>query len=420
MLLRTNAAFRHLFISRIVSVLSDSIMFFTLLKWIELSSHTTGTEASSGAYTLFYIAYYLPIALLSLPIGAWISSRILQRVMLISNILRMSFIIFFVLLIPYTGYTLSYILLILLSILGLFFIPANQTLLPYLVNDEQRPQANSLLQMGYTVIKIVGQVVTAVLIQLSAPLPLLLCLSALLLALSILSIRKIQPMIKPTIAASQSNLSLMKDGIHYIARHAQLRSLFAFLAAAMFIATSIDLMLISYLTDIAHTGVEKLSYIGTASLLGMIIGAMVVPRWYSLIEKKWLIIPPLFIICIGIGSLSVIPHWLYILPIFFIQGFSLGCFNVTFVTYLQDTVASEHYTRTFSLYNMISSAMALPGVLLMGVLLRQIGVIATIQSVSLLMLLLGIIGMIFVPRLGIGQASSRTLNMEQAEIESYS
>ena len=53
---------------------------------------------------------------------------------------------------------------------------------------------------------------------------------------------------------------MMKEGILYIWRHPQFKGLFIFLAIAMLIATSIDLVLISFLTTILGVGVENLRF----------------------------------------------------------------------------------------------------------------------------------------------------------------
>ena len=79
-------------------------------------------------------------------------------------------------------------------------------------------------------------------------------------------------------------------------------------------------------------------------------------------------------------------------------------FNVTFVTYLQDEVQRENYTRTFSLYNMIATSMALPGILGVGFLLNKIETINTVFILASVLLLLGIFGCYFIPRLGKGKS----------------
>ncbi|GAV13143.1 MFS transporter [Paenibacillus sp. NAIST15-1] len=146
MLLR-HKAFRQLFAGRILSVFADSILFFSLLKWIEIKSG--GTES----FTFFYVAYYLPIVLLALPAGAWISGKTLQHVMAWSNVVRMIGMILFFFFSDLIPMPWVYVLLITESIVGLFFMPANQSLLPQIVSERERPSANSWLQMGYTVVK---------------------------------------------------------------------------------------------------------------------------------------------------------------------------------------------------------------------------------------------------------------------------
>ena len=82
MIILKNRPFRNLFLGRILSVFADSIMFFSLLKWIEIQSGDT------SSFTWFYVAYYLPVTLLALPIGTWIENKTLQKVMIFSDGIR--------------------------------------------------------------------------------------------------------------------------------------------------------------------------------------------------------------------------------------------------------------------------------------------------------------------------------------------
>lgn len=398
MIFLKNRPFRNLFLGRVLSVLGDSIMFFSLLKWIEIQSGDT------SSFMWLYVAYYLPITFLAIPVGTWIENKTLQKVMIFSDGIRVVVLLIFPLVMSFVAYQWTYLLLLVVSVLGLFFNPANQSLLPYIVTAEERVKANSLFQLGFTVAKIVGQVATAFLIKLMIPISVLLLVSAGLLFLSLLFIRKITPFIKKETIIKKSQMKMMKEGVLYIWDHPQFKKLFIFLAVAMLIVTSIDLVLLSFLTTILFVGVENLSFIGTSSLLGIIIGASLIPKWYQKVDRKWLIIPPLFALSISVGSLLFINHWLWILPLFFLQGIALGGFNVTFVTYLQDEVQRENYTRTFSLYNMISSSMALPSVLGVGLLLNKIETLNTIFMIASMMLIIGLFGCFFIPRLGKGRS----------------
>ncbi|WP_180968139.1 MFS transporter [Cytobacillus massiliigabonensis] len=396
MLLKNNRAFRNLFVSRVLSILSDSVIFFSLLKWIEIQSN------SSSAFTLFYVAFYLPMTLFAIPIGAWIENKTLQKVMGYSNFIQVIMLVLFLVTAPFLAYQWVYLLLVILSILGLFFIPANQSLLPHIVEEENRAAANSLLQLGFTAVKIVGQVFTALMIKLTYTPSSLLIISVCMLLVSLIFIKRVKPIVKKEQMEKQSQWKVIRGGISYIGQHSQLKPLFTFLALAMFFAASIDLLLITFLNDVLSVGVENLSFIGTASLLGIALGAMVVPKLYKKIERKWLVIPPLFALSVSIGSLFFVTNWVVILPLFFLQGIALGCFNVSFVTYLQEIVSKQNYTRTFSFYNMISSSMALPGIFIVGIMIDYLGVLTTIIGISGVLIIIGILGIYFIPKLGKG------------------
>ena len=168
MLILKNKPFRNLFLGRILSVFADSIMFFSLLKWIEIQSGDT------SSFIWFYVAYYLPVTLLAFPIGTWIENKTLQKVMIFSDGIRVVVLLAFPLVMSLVAYQWTYLLLLIVSVLGLFFMPASQSLLPYIVDNDNRAKANSLFQLGFSVVKIVGQVTTAFLIKLMIPIPILL------------------------------------------------------------------------------------------------------------------------------------------------------------------------------------------------------------------------------------------------------
>ncbi|MHC8514518.1 MFS transporter [Sporosarcina sp. ITBMC105] len=402
MLIKTNSSFRNLFFGRLLSVFADAMIFYALLKWIELQS------GSSDSLTLFFIAYYIPFAILGIPVGSWIEGRTLQKVMIVSDALRVVILCIFPIILYVAPYHWAYLLLFLLSALQLFFIPANQALLPSIVSTEERAKANSLFQMGFTVTKIIGQISTTLLIKLLFPIPVLLFIAAGLLVLSLLFIRAVRPYSKNNQVIRRGKLQMIKDGLLYVWSHSTFKTLFTFLTLAMFVATSVDLVLLSFLTDVLHVGVENLSFIGAASLVGIMLGAYMAPKFYPKLDRKWLLIPPLFALGSSVGGLLFITNWQWILPFFFLQGIALGGFNVTLVTYLQDEVHNDYYTRTFSLYQMITTSVALPGIVITGLLLREIETIHTIQVMTGILFVLGIIGCFVFPQLGKGAAKSAT------------
>lgn len=390
-------AFRNLFTGRVLSVFADSILFFSLLKWIELNS------INSTSFTWFYIAYFLPMTLFALPIGAWIENKTLQKVMAFSDGIRVFVLVIFLLTMSFIQVEWTYLLLMIISILSLFFVPASQSLLPYIVKQEDRAKANSLFQLGFTVVKMLAQITTAALIKLGIPIPMLLVIVAICLLLSLLFVWNVKPWLRTEASEKKGQWRMMMDGIGYIATHSTLKPLFLLLAFAMLIVTSVDLVLISFLTEYLKVGVENLSFIGTSSLIGIVIGASITPKWYCRVDRKNLIIPSLFAICLSLGVLFFVQTWWFILPLFMMQGIAFGVYQVTFVTYLQDVVTKENYARTFSLFHMITSSMALPGIIVFGLLLNKIGTMNAILVMVIALLLLAITSCFTVPALGKGE-----------------
>ena len=397
MLFKLNSGFRHLFLARVFSILAESMMFFALLKWIEMQSQ------HMNSFTWFYVAFYLPITFFSLPIGAWIENKTLQKVMIYSDFFRVVALIVFALFMYQIGYEWTFVLLIIISILGQFFLPANQSLLTFVVSNEDRAKANGLLQMAYTVSKITGGLLASFLIKQSVSIPILLFLSAIILFLSLILVVKIKPYVKKERVGEGKIVPLMKEGILYILNDKKLKLLFTLLALSMFIVTSIDILLISYFTETLHLGVENISFVGAASLLGILLGSTLTTKLYKQVDRKWLIISPLFVVSFSMSSLLFVGNWMWILPFFFLQGISVGIFNVSLVTFLQDEVTQDKLTRTFSIYSMITSSMTLPGLLVFGYLLQLIGLDYTLFMMIAALVMIGLFSMLNMPKLGSGK-----------------
>ncbi|WP_413381372.1 MFS transporter [Alkalihalobacillus sp. 1P02AB] len=399
MLLRENTPFRYLFIARLLSVFADAVIFFSLLKWLELQTDL------NDMFIYYYVAFYLPVFLLSLPIGAWIHHKTLQKVMSYSKLVIMICLIMYVIFEPHFHYFMIYVLLGLISISSLFFFPANQSLLPYLVQPEKRTNANSLLQLGYTIMKIGGQIFTAWMIKLSVSPLLLLFVSSVLLALTIIAISKIKPLIKNQPNNKQSQTKMILSSLSYVWHHTMLKPVFLLLTCAMLFISSVDLLLVTFLTEELKVGVENLSFIGTASLVGVAVGAILIRKIGNRVQIKVVFIFPMFVLSLSIGMLYFVTHWLMILPFFFIQGIALGAFQVKLVTFLQNVILPEHYTRTFSLMNVISTGSALPGILLTGLLLSYLGVTETVIIIAVCIALIGIGALFFLANLSTEKVS---------------
>lgn len=389
----SNKNFLNLLYGRVFSMLADSMMFMALLKWLE---NETGNP---NAYTWFYFAFYLPAAFFAIPIGAWVEKKYLQKVIIMSDIIRATIMLFLIIALPHLSYLWIFVYLVIEGTLSLFFFPANQSLLPHLVSKKSIVEGNSVLQLSYIVMKIVGFGLASFFISISFSISYILAICVTCLLLSAFFTRKIRPYIKNQQQDIQNYKKMLLGGVKYILNRRNVKNLFIIFALAWLVASSIDVVILHFINNKLHLGVEYFSYIAGAVFIGMILGAILSTYLYKRIDTKWLLISPLFIYSVTIETMNFADTIWTTIPFFLLGGFSLGIFEVLFVSYLQENTSEQQYARTFSIYNMIFNTMPVFGLLWLGYFLKEFNFSLVVHSISLVLLIVGLIGLIFLPEL---------------------
>lgn len=386
--------FRKLFLARSFSLFASALFFYALLKQMEL------VTPSSSAFTWFYVAYFAPVFLLGLPIGSLIEQRTLHKIMYTCNLIRFALLFFAAISLFVLPLWSLFLLLVLLSIVDLFYLPASQALLPRIIPENLRPKGNSLFQLAYATLRIAGQLLSAILLSAGFSSVHLLILAAILFATAGLNLMNMPAQVIQKCEKKQL-ISQIQEGVSYVFHHRTLRPLFLFVSFGFFFASAIDLLLIHFLIDVLQIGVEKLAFIGVATICGVILGSILAPLIMMRIERKWLLLPPFFLLALAFISITLAQSILFVLPFFFIQGIALGTFQVTSVSLIQEWTDPNKYTRTFSLYTLVTTGVALPSVLLIGFMLSTL----TVQSIALLLafslVFVGVAGILTFPTIGI-------------------
>ncbi|MFT4974301.1 MAG: hypothetical protein ACI8S6_000183 [Myxococcota bacterium] len=138
-LLRDNASFRRLFLSRLVSLFGD---WFNLLAALALL-RAIGAE-SAGAFGWVLILKMLPSALLA-PVAGVVADRVSRRGLMIgADLVRAVIVAGMLLALWYPEPALIYALLGLQAAVSVFFEPARSALLPDIVSPEELTAANAL------------------------------------------------------------------------------------------------------------------------------------------------------------------------------------------------------------------------------------------------------------------------------------
>jgi MFS transporter, DHA3 family, macrolide efflux protein len=388
-LLTSQMKYRNLVISYSLSVLIDALIFMSMLKYIEMNG------VNSSHFTWFYIAYYLPAALFALVIGAWIEKQILQKIMRNSIWMRIILLASFIIVFPYLPYWSVFVFIFLEATIAIFYLPANDALVPRIVEKKDRAEANGMIKLLFVLMHIIGYVAAAFLIQNDISLTAIFIFAIMGLLLCLRQLSKVTPLLKGEAEHDKPLKELTLEGLKYILSKNIVKKVFIMFGFAWVVASSIDIVIIQYLAEVAHTGTEMLGIIGVGTFSGIIVGAVVSPYLYEKMNLKWLFILPLFVYALTVESMSMFQNWILIIPFFFIGGITLGIYEVIFTTYLQDNVSESYFARVFSVYNMILNSMPLPGLLFLGVAMNKIGIFPTIHVISVFLAILGFSSIFF-------------------------
>ncbi|WP_107838650.1 MFS transporter [Metasolibacillus meyeri] len=387
-----NRNFLFLFCSRFLSVFADAMLFVILLTM--LGSYNT----NSFGLSLFYIFATLPVILFSLPAGAYVGRKYLQKVMAVSNIVRFAFIIGLACTTSfYQSPIIIYLFIFVNVVSNVFYLPANSSLLPKVVQEERLAKANSYIQLTMLFAKIASYSIGAWLIKSGLSIQTLLIMISAFYIVSMLLVLLIKPYYINRQEQKKNIWQNVKEGFHFIRLSPLYSRLFMIFGAAWLVGSSVDLYLISYLVEVLGKSHEDLYLITTFSLIGISFGAFLAPYVYKKTDPKngiylssvaFSIVILLFSLKLPLGIL---------LPSLVIGGLAQGIFIIFINTYLQSHVPDEYLPRIYSIYNFIYTGVSLPGYLFFGYLIEQIGAISTGFIMSAYLLCIAIITVVLLP-----------------------
>ena len=353
-----NKNYFNLLVGYILSVFVDAVVFMVAVKQIEILSNST------TSYTTLYLSNYLPAVVFSLVIGAWINSKQIVNVMRNSLLIRVVVLVLFIGFSGLSNLTILYIFIFIDSFLTVFVLPSTDTLVTKLVPYEIRPEANAIIKLMLVLMQMVGYGITTILIKSEISLYTILIVSAILLFISSLLVSQIK--YKHIISIEKIRVRKdIFDLIQYLKDQKNVSKLFLLFALAWLVASSIDLIVIAYLTESAKVSSENFGIVAIVVFFGMIIGSVFSSALYEKYKNRIRFIfgLPLLIYTTTVFSMVIFENWILTLPFFLLGGISLGLYEVCFTTYLQDNNDEVYYTRIFSIQGMILNSMPLPGLL---------------------------------------------------------
>lgn len=302
-----NKDFCMLWLAQIFSQFADRIIFVVFVAIIAIHFDPSGKSTSLQSW--LYIAFTIPAILLTAAAGVFIDIWNKKVVMIITNILRG----FIILLLPLFDRTLIllYVLAFLLSSVTQFFVPAEASIIPSVVNKYQLLTANSLFTTTMMASLIFGFALGDPMINICGinnvhyGIGLFFFLSAFCLLFV-----KYKPIENDEVKAGF--LADLKEGLTYIKDTPVVRSAMLKLAGLFSIIVMLSIMSIGLSQKYLYPnnpvlGAQKFAYIVVFCGIGMVFGAFCVGHYFRKIEKHLLGYIGIFLCGFGLLLFSMLP-----------------------------------------------------------------------------------------------------------------
>ncbi len=273
-----NQDFLKFWIGQTVSIFGSSVTFIALPLTAMYALH-----ASAMQMGLLRAAGEVPYLIMSLFIGVMVD-RVRRKTLMIAVDLGRAVLIgaipalaLFRLLNIYD----LYVAAVAVGGLSVMFDTANQAYLPTLTGREELQEANSAIQFTFSLGQISGPAVAGLLVsQLTAPVTLLIdAVSYLVSALSLISIKKREPIIEGRPVAERRILRDVSQGRQVLFRHSVIRSLtLAMGGISMFFSAFLSVYFLYLGRDIGLTA-SLMGFVLAVGAVGATVGAIVTGRF---------------------------------------------------------------------------------------------------------------------------------------------
>lgn len=398
--------FSLLWFAGLISVAGDFAL--VVASPLFIYERTDSTLATAGIFA----ARYVPNILFGSVAGVFVDRWDRKRTMIGADLLRAA-AVFLLLIASQTGALWPvYLVAALLGTIGLFFSPAENALLPQLVESDRLVTANALNALNDNLGRLVGPALGALLYAERGLGGAALVDSATFLA-SALLIRLIVAPTRERIVLAETGRHAMhraldewRGGLVLVRRSRALSVIFAASAMGM-IAEGffVTLALAPFVLDVLGGTEAQVGWIGSAQAIGGLIAGAVIARHGPRISKRRL----LGIGMIGIGLADMIqfnarriagpgtPAVSLAMGCMFLAGFPAVALGTSSLTLLQDLTVDDYRGRVFGALTAIQGIAVLVGLAAAGVLGDAVGIVPSLTAGAAMWLVGGALALAFLP-----------------------
>jgi predicted MFS family arabinose efflux permease len=300
-----------------------------------------------------------------------------------------------------------YAVVLIKSTLGSFMGPAENALLPRLVDEEHLATANALNTLNNNLARLVGPALGgAVLAYLGFTYAVLLdaasfVIAGLLIAL-IRAPRSVTRVVSEAPAADTPRPNVWRElleGLVLVRGSRLITALFLFMGVAMISEGFFEVLVIPYVADVLRGGAQELGWMMTAQAVGGLVGGVLVGRLSQRVAPAAFIGPGLLILGLLDIAIFNMPVLALNLLFFVLAGPAVIGLQTGIQTLLQTNVEDRYMGRVFGAFGTVISLAILTGQLVASLVGGTTGAAPLMTLAGGLMAAMGLGAIVMLPRL---------------------
>jgi len=360
--------FRAIWFAQFVSIFGDFLALFGIISFITFRLHGTAVQV-----TTITIAYILPLAILGPVLGVLVDHLNVKRTMIGSDLIRGAL----ALLLVVSGSVPQIAgVLLTLSVVSCFFIPAQSITVRTLVPQDDLLRANAALSQAFYLVRIASPLLAGALVAwLGEKATFYIDAGSFFLSALLLSTLMVER--PPRENADRTLSGLARDfveGNRFIFTHPGLSFVFLAMAAGMFVLSSFSPLFSIFVRDELHAGPLVFGVVSAMVGVGLIVSTTVMIRRQGRKVAPHVVIFGLATLGAGIALLGL-SRWAWLAAgSTFLMGVGVSLVLVPAQTMSQQETPPEMVGRVSSTFMSLISIAQMLGLLVSGSLANRTGI----------------------------------------------
>ncbi len=371
---------RRVWYAQVVSLFGDFLALYAVISVVSFRMHGTPTEV-----TWVQISYMLPLAALGPLAGVFIDRWPLKATLIASDLSRA---VFALLLMVSVSVWHVYLVLIAISSVSSFFMPAQSVTIRSHVPREGLLAANSLMQMAMMGVRILGPATAGALVGAFGPnlcygLDVLSFAASAALIASVAIRRSHGPDAAPTSrprsdSATDGRIRAlwrdMTEGLRFIMRHPAVQFVVIAMGASLFTVGCFGPLIAIYVRESLHASAGVFGVVSAAIGVGMLVGTQSIRAFARHARNDTMVLWGLAGVGAGAFLLGIAVHTTAAFAATFVIGLAFSAIIVPAQTLLQQETPHAMMGRVSSSVTSVVFFAQLLGLVLSGVLAELLGI----------------------------------------------